>query len=50
MEIGYIFETFKSLELNVDKVSYLKELQSMNLPYDINFEKLISYWGSRADS
>lgn len=48
MDLNYIFESFKKLELNVDKAGYLKELEKMNLPYDINFDNLIKYWERKA--
>ena len=48
MSLAYIFETFKAFELNVDKVSFLKELKSMDLTFDINYDKLISYWELQA--
>jgi len=48
MDKAYIFETFKTFETVQDKIDYLRELQTLNLPYDINYEALITAWSLRA--
>lgn len=42
-DLESIFKIFQSLN-KTDKVQYLKELQSQNLPYNINFDNLIKVW------
>jgi len=49
MDLAYIFESFRALETVWDKIEYLKDLQKLNLPYDINYEALIAAWESRAE-
>ena len=44
MTIEYIFQSFHTLETVAEKVTYLRELQTHGLPYDINFEALIRAW------
>jgi len=39
-----IYSDFKSLTSNKDKCEYLRNLQLLNLPYDINYENLIKYY------
>jgi len=48
MDKQFIFDAFDELETVWDKVKFLKELQRMNLPYDINYEALIAAWEVRA--
>jgi hypothetical protein len=45
----YLFETFKSLKTVEAKVEYLRSIAKLNLPYDINFDTLISVWESKAE-
>ena len=49
MSKEYIFESFKNLQTSEEKVEYLKQLQKLNLPYDINYENLINYWKNVVD-
>jgi hypothetical protein len=44
MTIEYIFETFRALETVAERVTYLQELATLSLPYDINYEALIRAW------
>lgn len=44
MDKEYIFETFKSLKTVTEKVEFLKQLESYNLPYQINYQNLIKYY------
>ena len=44
MDLAYIYATFKALETVAEKVTFLKTLATLNLPYDINYEALISAW------
>jgi hypothetical protein len=46
MDLTYIYSTFKSLQTNTQKVKFLQELQSLNLPYDINYQNLIHYYST----
>jgi hypothetical protein len=48
MDKQFIFDAFDELETVWDKIQFLKELQRMNLPYDINYEALIAAWEIRA--
>ena len=44
MELSYIYATFKALETVTEKVTYIKELETLNLPYEINFSGLVAAW------
>jgi hypothetical protein len=44
MTLEYIFGAFRALETVTEKVTFLKQLETMNLPYDINYEALIAAW------
>jgi len=44
MTLEYIFQTFRALETVAEKVTYLRELQTLALPYEINFDALIRAW------
>jgi len=44
MDLQYIYATFRSLETVTEKVTFLKELETLNLPYEINYTNLISAW------
>lgn len=48
LELSYIFARFKSLPVS-EKVSYLSELETYNLPYEINFERLKEVWAKIAE-
>ena len=48
MDKQFIFDAFDELETVWDKIQFLKDLQKMNLPYDIHFENLIAAWEQRA--
>lgn len=50
MDKEYIFSEFKKLDSVWDKIQYLKDLQKLNLPYDINYEALIAAWERIGDS
>lgn len=44
MDLTSIFRDFRALETVTEKVTFLKQLESLALPYDINYEALISAW------
>jgi hypothetical protein len=44
MTLEYIFQTFRALETVAEKLTYLRELETLALPYEINFEALIRAW------
>lgn len=44
MTIEYIFETFRAFETVAERVTYLQELATLSLPYEINYEALINAW------
>ena len=44
MTIEYIFQSFRALEIVAEKVTYLRELQTLALPYEIHFDALIRAW------
>jgi hypothetical protein len=44
MDKNYIFSEFKKLKNNKDKVKFILELKSYNLPYNINYNNLIKYY------
>jgi hypothetical protein len=44
MDLTSIFREFQTLETSAEKVEYLRSIATLNLPYDINFEALISAW------
>lgn len=47
MDLQTIYSEFKALSTSESKVNYLRMLQTLNLPYEINYENLIKYWGSK---
>ena len=49
LELGYIFETFRKLDNAMDKVEFIKGLQKLDLPYDLNYENLILAWERMAE-
>ena len=44
MDLTSIFRDFRALETVTEKVTFLKELATLNLPYDINYDALIAAW------
>ena len=48
MDKKYIYDTFKSLETVAEKIDFLRELQTLNLPFKINYEALIAAWHLRS--
>ena len=48
MDLEYIFESFRKLDTVWDRVEFLKDLQKLNLSYDINYDRLIEVWSSMA--
>jgi hypothetical protein len=44
MTLEYIFQSFRALETVAEKVTYLRELETLALPYEINFQALITAW------
>ena len=47
MVLHEIFADFKKIPTPEGKVEFLKSLQSLSLPYDINYENLIKIWERR---
>ena len=47
MTIQSIFSDFKSIVTDSEKVNFLKTLQTLNLPYEINYENLINFYQKR---
>jgi hypothetical protein len=45
--IQSIFSEFKTLVTNSEKIAFLQTLQTLNLPYDINYENLITFYQNR---
>lgn len=41
-----IFESFRQLKTNEDRVNYLRWLQEQKTGLQINFERLIDYWST----
>lgn len=44
MDLPYIYESFKKLETNHDKAEFLKDLQKLNLRFDIRYDRLIEIY------
>ena len=44
MDLTSIFREFQALETVTEKVTYLRAIATLNLPYDINYEALIAAW------
>ena len=49
LDLQYIYDSFKSLTSIHDKINYLRDLQKLNLNYDINYENLIRAWEKLAN-
>ena len=47
MDKQYLFDAFDKLETVWDKIRFLKDIQKLNLPYDINYDALIAAWEIR---
>lgn len=50
MNLSDLFAEFKSLPSAEAKVEYLRSLAQLNLPYEINYEALVSAWEKLASS
>lgn len=50
MTKDYIFESFKNLKSNEEKVEYIRGLEKLNLPYDFNYTNLILAWESLVEN
>jgi len=48
MTLEYIFQTFRALETVAERVTYLRELETLALPYEINYQTLIAAWEATA--
>jgi hypothetical protein len=44
MSKEFIFSDFKNLKTAAEKVEYLKQLSTLNIPFDIKYENLIKVW------
>lgn len=44
MDLESIYRDFQALASVTEKVTFLKQLATLNLPYDINYEALITAW------
>jgi hypothetical protein len=44
MDLETIFRHFQALENVTEKVTFIKELETLGLPYDINYASLIAAW------
>lgn len=44
MDLQSIYRDFQALETVAEKVTFLKQLETLNLPYDINYNALIEAW------
>jgi hypothetical protein len=44
MDLASIYRDFRALETVTEKVTFLKSLETLGLPYDINYEALIRAW------
>jgi hypothetical protein len=44
MDLAGIYRDFKALETVTEKVTFLKQLETLTLPYDINYQALIAAW------
>ena len=47
MDKQYLFDAFDKLETVWDKIQFLKDIQKLNPPYDINYDALIAAWEIR---
>ena len=46
MILSDIYREFRTLVTSIERVEYLRTLQTLNLHYDINYDKLIEYWST----
>lgn len=44
MDLTSIFRDFQALTSVTEKVTFIKSLETLNLPYDINYASLIAAW------
>ncbi len=44
MDLETIFRHFRALETVTEKVTFIKELETLGLPYEINYEGLVRAW------
>jgi len=48
MTLAYIYVTFQGLAEVSEKIAYLRELERMGLPYELNYSGLIAAWEAQA--
>jgi hypothetical protein len=41
-------DIYKDFKNSNNKVEFLKQLQSLNLPYQINYDNLIKFWSTKS--
>lgn len=46
MILSDIYREFRTLVTSSERIEYLRTLQTLNLHYDINYDKLIEYWST----
>jgi hypothetical protein len=49
MDLISIYKDFQALETVAEKVTFLKQLETLNLPYDINYKALAEAWERNGD-
>lgn len=49
MDLISIYKDFQKLETVAEKVTFLKSLETLNLPYEINYLGLIAAWERNTD-
>ena len=49
MDLQSIYRDFQALETVAEKITFLKQLETLNLRYEINYNALISAWESNGD-
>jgi hypothetical protein len=42
-----IYDMFKNLDTVIERIEFLQDLKSQNLPYSINYERLIEVWSAK---
>jgi hypothetical protein len=48
MTLAYIYATFQGFAEVSEKIAYLRELELMGLPYELNYTSLIAAWEAQA--
>ena len=48
MTLAYIYAAFQSFAEVSEKIAYLRELERMALPYELNYTSLIAAWEAQA--